>query len=101
MPKRYEGVIDVCSKNGAGIATKHQTMNPKTWWGYDQLGTYKGDMTGFKVGDRVKLTYREKTGSFWKDLRNSFKPNIIQIGKIESEPQTCDTNGLNGSATPF
>ena len=87
MGRKYDvGIIDCMSKKGCGIATKKQTWNPLSLIGYTQIGTYKGDMSGFKAGDKIKLTYRESTGSFWKDAWNDFcKPNIIKIERL-SDP---------------
>ena len=57
MGRKYDvGVIDCMSKKGCGIATKRQTWNPLSLIGYTQIGTYKGDMSGFKSGDKIKLT---------------------------------------------
>ncbi len=82
------GVIDSISKNGCGVATRTEKITDLLTLGfypkpsYNQLGVYHGDMTGFKKGDEIRITYRQKTDSFWKNLYNSLvKNNIIKIEK--------------------
>ena len=76
-------MIDALGKDGCGISTRRSKLIDVLTIGfypkpsYEQLGTYKGDMTGYNLGDKVKLTYRK--GWSWKDL---FKENIISIEKI-------------------
>ena len=83
------GVIDGMNKNGCGVATKVATWNPLSMIGYDQFGTYEGDMSGYKSGDKIKFTYRKSSDSFLERIKeNLFKGNIIKIEKVNLEKQT-------------
>lgn len=83
------GVIDSISKNGCGIATRCQKMIDIFTFGlypkpsYNQLGVYHGDMSGFKKGDIINITYRQQlpffSKKYWENWKLWFAPNIIKI----------------------
>ena len=100
MVKIYDGmeaVVDRDGEDALGIATKVQTMNPKTWgFGYEQLGVYFGDDSkNFKRGAIIKIWFRPPYKG-WKNIVKSWfrnEGNIIKIelvkqGEIESEWQS-------------
>ncbi len=80
------GVIDQKNKKSLFIATRKAkwfdlfTMGfyPKPT--YEQIGVFKGDVSGFEEGDRVKVLVNKQ--SFLEIL--TLKPNILKVEKMNN-----------------
>ena len=88
MKKHTEGVIDEIGKNWAGVATRLSKINDILTLGfypkpnYEQIGTYKGDVSNLKRGDRVVVTFKTKEEESWVDKYTPFGNNISKLEKL-------------------
>lgn len=60
------GVVDALGKNWTGIATRRELLSDIVTLGfypkpnYEQIGTFNGDVSNLKKGDKVEIVYKEK-----------------------------------------
>ena len=86
--KIKEGIIEVLGKNWAGVSTRKGSLFDLITIGfypkptYSQLGTFKGDVSNFNKGDRVKITLKTRDEGSWLDRYTPFGTNISKIEKI-------------------